>query len=70
MSPVASLLIKKIIDTRLSEAPVTGISSESIFSASEKYLCRPCFEKHQRVVDTYADLVLGVDKLISNLSGK
>ena len=33
-------------------------------------MCRPCLEKHQRVVDTYADLVLGVDKLISNLSGK
>ena len=69
LSPVASL-VKKIIDTRLSEAPVAGISSESIFCGSEKYLCRPCFGKYQRVVDTYTDLVLGVDNLYPTLSGK
>ena len=41
LSPVAKV-VKNIIDTRLSVAPVAGISSESIFCGTE---CRPCFEQ-------------------------
>ena len=38
LSPVASL-VKKIIDTRLSEAPVAGIRSESIFCGISACIC-------------------------------
>ena len=47
-SPVASLL-KSIVDKRLSGDSTMNVRiiSEAIFSADEKYICRPCFGKYQ-----------------------
>ena len=66
-NPVSTLL-KNIIESRINHSPVSGTSTDTIFS-SEKFMCRPCYGKYQRVIELYADLALGVDSFILKMKG-